>query len=430
METQIGSMQGEQQSRPSTGLFAWYRDITPGERRTFWSCKVGYALDAMDTQFLSFVIPTLIATWGITRGDAGFIGTATLLTSAAGGWIAGILSDRIGRVRTLQLTIVWFAFFTFLCGLAQSYEQLLIARALMGFGFGGEWTAGAVLMGEAIRSQDRGKAVGMVQAGWALGWGMSALLYALVFSILPPETAWRALFLIGLLPAVFVIFLRRLVKEPEVYAEHKAKEAASEQKTSFAAIFSPKLLSITLRAALLTTGAQGGYYAITTWLPTFLKTERGLTVLGTGGYLAMVIVGSYLGYITSAYLTDRIGRKRNFMLFALCSMAIALIYTQIPVNDTVMLMLGFPLGFFASGIFAGMGAFLTELFPTSVRGSGQGFCYNVGRAIGALFPFLIGHVSQTMPLGQTIGVFAAGAYGVLIIAALTLPETRGKTLEA
>jgi len=159
MESQIGRIDTPTQAdttphaEPSRGFFSWYRDITPNERRTFWSCKVGYALDAMDTQFLSFVIPTLIATWGISRADAGFIGTATLLTSAAGGWVAGILSDRIGRVRTLQLTILWFAFFTFLCGLAQNYEQLLIARALMGFGFGGEWTAGAVLIGEAIRAR-------------------------------------------------------------------------------------------------------------------------------------------------------------------------------------------------------------------------------------------------------------------------------------
>lgn len=442
METQIGSIPGaaepssqqpetqaEPAGAPSRGMFSWYRDITPNERRTFWSCKVGYALDAMDTQFLSFVIPTLIATWGISRADAGFIGTATLLTSAAGGWVAGILSDRIGRVRTLQLTILWFAFFTFLCGLAQNYEQLLIARALMGFGFGGEWTAGAVLMGEAIRARDRGKAVGMVQAGWAIGWGLSALLYALVFSLLPAETAWRALFLIGLLPAVFVIVLRRMVKEPEVYVDHKNRHGDAERK-SFTAIFSPGLLSITLRAALLTTGAQGGYYAITTWLPTFLKTERNLTVLGTGGYLAMVILGSYIGYVISAYLTDRIGRKRNFILFAIGSMTIALAYTHIQVSDTLMLLLGFPLGFFASGIFSGMGALLTELFPTSVRGSGQGFCYNVGRAIGAFFPFLIGQVSQQMSLGHAIGIFAAAAYGVLIIAALTLPETRGKQLES
>jgi len=415
----------------SGGPFRWYREISSQERRTFWSCKVGYALDAMDTQILSFVIPTLIGVWGLSKADAGLIGTCTLLASAAGGWAAGILSDRIGRVRALQITILWFAVFTFLCGLAQNYEQLLIARTLMGFGFGGEWTAGAVLIGEAIRAQDRGKAVGMVQAGWALGWGVSALLYAWFFSVLPPETAWRLLFLVGIVPAVFVFFLRRLVKEPEVFQEARTRQSSDgDAGTRFFAIFSPRLLSTTLRAAVLTTGAQGGYYAITTWLPTFLKTERHLTVLGTGGYLAVVIIGSYIGYLTSAVLTDRLGRKRNFILFAVGSMVVALAYTHLEVTDGLMLMLGLPLGFFASGIFAGMGAFLTELFPTEVRGSGQGFCYNVGRAVGACFPFLIGQVSAHSSLGHAIGIFAAGAYGLLILAALTLPETRGRQLES
>jgi MFS family permease len=410
--------------------FSWFYALSPKERRTFWSCKIGYALDAMDTQFLSFVIPTLIATWGITKGDAGLIGTVTLLTSALGGWLAGILSDRIGRVKTLQLTILWFAFFTVLCGLAQNYHQLLVARGLMGFGMGGEWTAGAILIGEVIRAKDRGKAVGMVQAGWAVGWGMSAILYALMFSLLPPALAWRSLFLIGVLPAVFVIFIRRFVDEPEVFVEQKRQQEKGAGQASFAEIFSPGMLSTTLRAVLLTTGAQGGYYAITTWLPTFLKTERNLTVLGTGGYLAMVIVGSYIGYVVSAFLTDRLGRKNNFILFALGSMSIAWTYTHLPVTDSAMLLLGFPLGFFTAGVFSGMGAFLTELFPTRIRGSGQGFCYNMGRAIGSLFPFLIGWVSQDMGLGRAIGLFAAVAYGLMIIAALTLPETRGKQLES
>ena len=412
------------------GYFAWFHELTSKERRTFWSCKIGYALDAMDTQFLSFVIPTLIATWGLTKGDAGLIGTVTLLTSAVGGWLAGILSDRIGRVKTLQITILWFAFFTVLCGFAQNFEQLLVARALMGFGMGGEWTAGAILIGEVIRAKDRGKAVGMVQAGWALGWGMSALLYALMFSILPDEWAWRSLFLLGVLPAIFVIFVRRFVEEPEVFVASQAKAIKAQERASFAAIFSPKMISITVRAVLLTTGAQGGYYAITTWLPTYLKTERHLTVLGTGGYLAMVIVGSYVGYIVSAFLTDYLGRKKNFILFAVGSLCIALAYTRMPVTDGVMLFLGFPLGFFVSGVFSGMGAFLTELFPTEIRGSGQGFSYNMGRAIGSLFPLFIGLSSKSMALGEAIGIFAAVAYGVMIIAALTLPETCGKQLES
>jgi MFS family permease len=412
-----------------TSHFGWLRQLTKAERRTFIGCKVGYALDAMDTQFLSFVIPTLIATWGLSKGDAGLIGTVTLLTSSLGGWLAGILSDRIGRVKTLQLTILWFALFTVLSGFAQTFNQLLVLRGLMGFGMGGEWTAGAILMGEVIRAKDRGKAVGMVQAGWALGWGVSALLYALMFSLLPAELAWRSLFLLGILPAIFVIYIRRFVEEPDLFLAEQRRSEHAEQ-ASFAEIFSPRMLSTTLRAVLLTTGAQGGYYAITTWLPTFLKTERHLTVLGTGGYLAMVIAGSYVGYIVSAFLTDRLGRKRNFILFAAGSLGIALAYTRLPVTDSVMLVLGFPLGFLVSGVFSGMGAFLTELFPTRMRGSGQGFCYNMGRAIGSLFPFAIGAAGQSLPLGHAIGLFAAGAYGIMVLAALTLPETRGKRLES
>ena len=414
----------------SRGMFGWYRHTNASERRAFWSCKVGYALDAMDTQFLSFVIPTLIATWSLTKGEAGLIGTVTLLTSALGGWVAGILSDRIGRVKTLQITIVWFAFFTLLCAFAQNYSQLLIARGLMGFGFGGEWTAGAVLIGEVIRPRDRGKAVGMVQAGWAIGWAASAGLYTLVFSLLPGDIAWRALFALGVLPAPFVIFIRRFVEEPEVHLQQKQRDAEAGNTSSFFEIFGPGVWLTTLRTAILATGTQGGYYAITTWLPTYLKTEQHLSVVGTGGYLAVIIAGSYAGYLCGAFLSDRFGRKLNFIVFSIASMAIALVYTRVPMSNALLLVLGFPLGFFASGIFAGMGAFMTELFPTRIRGSGQGFCYNFGRAVGATFPFLIGFVAQKMALGVAIGTFAAAAYGVVILAALTLPETRGAQLES
>lgn len=411
-------------------MFAWYGHLRSNERRAFWSCKAGYALDAMDTQFLSFVIPALIATWGLTSGEAGLIGTVTLLMSALGGWIAGILSDRVGRVRTLQITIVWFAVFTLACAFAQNFTQLLVARGLMGLGFGGEWTAGAVLIGEVIRARDRGKAVGMVQAGWAIGWGVSAGLYALVFSLLPTELAWRALFALGILPAPFVIFIRRFVEEPEVHRLAKQQERETRTTHSFMEIFGADLWFTTLRTALLATGAQGGYYAITTWLPTYLKTQQHLSVVGTSSYLAVIIVGSYAGYLCGAWLSDRVGRKFAFIAYALASMVIALAYTHVTLDNTLLLILGFPLGFFASGIFSGMGAFMSELFPTRVRGSGQGFCYNFGRAVGAAFPFFIGLVAQKMALGAAIGTFAAGAYGVLILAALTLPETRGATLKS
>jgi MFS family permease len=408
----------------------WYAEMAPREKSAFWACTGGWILDAMDVQIYSFAIPAIIAAFHLTNTDAGLIGTSTLLASAFGGWFAGAISDRFGRVRTLQITIAWFAVFTFLTGFAQNYSQLLACRALMGFGFGGEWAAAAVLIGEFIRPQHRGKAVGAMQSGWAIGWGVAALLATAFFTTFGQETAWRALFWVGIAPAVLVFFIRRMVDEPKVFDETQKKLDAAGKAANFLEIFSPPVIRTTILTCLLSIGAQGGYYAITTWLPTFLRTERKLTVLGTGGYLAVIIVGSFIGYLVSAWLNDRIGRRANFILFALCSIVTVLVYTQLPVDNTLMLWLGFPLGFFASGIFSGMGPFLTELFPTRMRGSGQGFAYNFGRGIAALNPMFVGMLSAKLPLGQSIGVFALIAYGLLIIAALLLPETKGRVLTA
>ena len=414
----------------ATEFTAWYRELAPNEKRTFWACFGGWALDALDVQIFSFAIPAIIAAFSITKADAGLIGTVTLVASAFGGWFAGMLADRLGRVRTLQITVVWFAFFTFLCGFAQSYSQLFVLRALMGLGFGGEWAAGAVLMGEVIRAQHRGKAVGSVQSGWAIGWGVAALLSTVLFTLLPQDTAWRALFWIGLLPAFLVFFVRRFVDDPPVFKAAQEQIARGHPRASVLEIFSPAMIKTTILISLLTTGAQGGYYALFTWLPTYLKVERKLSVIGTGGYIGVVILGSFIGYLVSAYLADRIGRRANFILFALCSVVTVIAYTLLPINDTMMLILGFPLGFFASGIFSGMGPFLTENFPTRVRGSGQGFTYNFGRGVAALNPTFVGLLSATLPLRQSIGVFALGAYGLVVIAALLLPETKGRELTA
>ena len=412
------------------GAFAWVSELAPRERRAFGACVGGWALDAMDVQMYSFVIPALIATWGITRAQAGVLGTAALLVSAVGGWFAGWIADRFGRVRTLQVAILWFAIFTFLSGLAQNYQQLFVARAFLGLGFGGEWAAGAVLLGESIRAEHRGKALGVMQGGWAIGWGMATILYAIFFTLLPAATAWRALFLFGIAPAVLVFFVRRYVEEPPVYLESRAKLAAHRDRPSFFEIFKGPLLRITLLGGLMGTGAQGGYYAVTTFLPTFLRTERGLSVLDSTGYLAILICGSFCGYLSGGFLADRIGRRLTFLVFALGAGIVVISYTSLSFGNNAMLVLGFPLGFFASGVFSAMGAFYTEHFPTRVRGVGQGFAYNLGRATGALFPTLVGYLSASMSLGNAIGLFAAIAYATMAIAAFLLPETKGKVLAA
>src|ERR1700709_1686963 len=389
-----------------TSLLAFYRDMNLPERRTFWACASGWALDGMDFMIYPLVIGTIISLWKVDPGTAGLAGTVTLLSSAIGGWLGGYLADRIGRVKTLQLTILWFSCFSLVCAVVQNFDQLLIARALLGLGFGGEWAAGAVLMGEAIRPQYRGRAVGSVQSGWAIGWGIAVLSQAILFSYLPPELAWRWMFAIGALPALLVFYLRRYVTEPEIAAATRARQAASGDRPSLWEIFHGPILKTTILASLMATGCQGGYYAITFWVPRFLTTERKLSIVSSTGYLAALIIGSFIGYLVGAGLADKIGRRKLFLYFSLGAIAVIVAYTQLPLNNEVLWLLGFPLGFFASGYFSGVGAFLTELYPTRLRGSGQGFCYNFGRGIGALFPFLVGWLSTSTTLATAIPLFA------------------------
>ncbi|MBD9664305.1 MFS family permease [Variovorax paradoxus] len=409
---------------------SWLRTLNPNEKRTLAASFSGYAVDAFDYYTLPLVTPILLSLWGMSKTEVGLIGTATLAASAIGGWVAGILADRYGRVRILQLTILVFAIFTFACGLAQTPEQLLVARTLQGLGFGGEWAVGSVLIAEMIRPAYRGKAVGLVQSSWAVGWGAAVLVSMALFSFLPPEYSWRAMFMLGLLPALLIVFIRRSIRDPEIYVQSRAAVARGERSGNFLAIFKPGMLGTTVLASLLFTGMQGGYYAIGVWLPTFLKNERHLTVLSSGGYQFMFIIGAFIGYLCGAYLSDRLGRRRAFILFAVGAGSLVYAYTLLPITDGLMLLLGFPLGFFMSGIFSGAGAFLAELFPNELRGSGQGFCYNFGRGIGATFPALVGVLSDRMhlSLGTAIGVCAAVAYAMVVIVALCLPETRGRDL--
>ncbi len=411
-------------------MFKWYRDVTSRERKTFWACFGGWALDALEVQMFGLAIPALIAAFALSKGEAGAISSVTLITSALGGWVGGTLSDRYGRVRTLQWMILWFSLFTFLSAFVSGYEQLLVVKALQGFGIGGEWAAGAVLMAEAIQPKYRGKVMGMVQSAWAVGWGAAVALFTLIYTFVPEALAWRVMFVVGLLPALVIIYVRRQVPEPESFArKQKAQTGPQTFLASLAGIFRPELLRVTLLGGLLGLGAHGGYHAVMTWLPTFLKTEKHLSVLNSGGYLAVIIVAFFCGCVASGFLVDKIGRRKNIILFAFCCVATVQAYVFMDLSNTAMLFLGFPLGFFAAGIPASLGSLFNELYPADVRGAGVGFCYNFGRVLSAVFPFMVGHMSEHMSLGSAIGIDAGIAYGVAVIAALALPETRGRNLD-
>ena len=234
------------------------------------------------------------------------------------------------------------------------------------------------------------------------------------------------MFWVGILPALLVLYIRRHVKDSEIF--HATRARSAEKGSSFLEIFSPELLRTTVFGSLLTTGMMAGYYAVTTWLPTYLKTVRNLSVLNTGAYTAVIIIGSFVGYLVAAYLCDHIGRRKTFLLFALGTAAVAMLYTLVPISNAAMLVLGFPLGFFLSGNFSGFGSYLTELFPSRMRGSGQGFVYNFGRGLGAFAPPAVGYLSTSVTLAQAIGVVTGLSFGLAVLALAFLPETRGKQL--
>jgi len=405
-------------------MFKWFTELTKTEKRTFWACFSGWGLDAMDTQMYALTIPTLIALWGMTKGDAGILGTAVLIMSALGGWIAGILADRYGRVRVLQVTILWFSAFTLLSGLTSSFWQLLATRSLQGLGFGGEWAVGAVLISETINPQVRGRVVGAIQAGWAVGYGIAVLLSTVLFLLLPKEIAWRVFFCFGMAPALLVIWVRRNIEEAPVFAEKKVSDA----KISIWEVFAKPYRLTTAKAVLLTFGIYGGNYVMITWLPAYLKLVLNLSIANIGGYLAINILGSFAGAFVNGWLADGVGRRKTFIIIALLQCVAVGVYTLAPINLTATLFLGFILGTLQSGTAAGTGAYLAELFPTRIRATAQGFTGNAGRAIGAVMPAMVGLISNKIQLAAAMGLCAVASYFVVVLAAFLLPETRGVDL--
>jgi MFS family permease len=407
-------------------MFTWFTSLSNSERRTFWACFGGWGLDAMDTQMYALTIPTLIALWAMTKGQAGILGTTVLIMAAIGGWMAGLLADRYGRVKVLQFTIAWFSFFTLLSAFTHSFWQLLLTRSLQGIGFGGEWAVGAVLISETIKPQVRGRVVGALQAGWAVGYGISVLAATILFCNLPQHIAWRVFFGLGILPSLLILWIRRNIEEAPIYVEARPKA----KKDSLWEVFDGANRSTTLKAILLTFGIYGGNYVMITWLPAYLKLVLHLSIAHVGGYLAINILGSFTGAFLNGWMADGIGRRKTFMIIACCQAIAVAVYTLTPIDLTATLILGFVLGTLQSGTAAGTGAYIAELFPTRIRGSAQGLCGNAGRALGALMPTMVGILGSNMKLGAAMGLCACSTYFLVVVAAFLLPETRGRDLRS
>jgi MFS family permease len=331
------------------------------------------------------------------------------------------------------LTILWFSVFSFLSGFAQTYEQLLILRVLQGLGFGAEWAVGAVLLGEVINPRHRGKALGTVHSGAAVGSGLAALLAGpVVAAIDDPDLGWRIVFWAGILPALLIFWVRRDSDDSEIFKRAAERQRANGERHSIGAIFKPQMLRITLLAALLSLGVQGAAYSISNYLTSFLSLERGLSIAVAGTLVLINSAGGFFGFITNAYVSDAIGRRRVFRLFGAGFIVTATFYLYAPLGDSAVLLAlaGFVYGFFQFGMYASFGAYFTELFPTELRGAGQAFAYNFGRAGSAVFVSLVPIVAlaAAMDLSAAMLLLGIGGIAFVVLATLLLPETAGSEL--
>ncbi len=420
------------EDRKSGGLFDWYRESDRKTRRVFWTCSAGWALDSADSVIYQYLIPLLITGLGMTLVQAGQIASANFFAAAVGGWIGGWLCDRFGRARILQLTILWFSVFSFASGFAQNYEQMMALRILQGIGFGAEWAVGAVLLGEIIKPRHRGKALGTVHSGAAVGSGIAALIAGPLAASLPPDLGWRVAFWLGILPAGLIFFIRRGTDDSEIFKQARQRALETGRRVNLASIFKPGMIRITALASLLAVGAQGAGYAVASYLTTFLGDERGLGTSLAGICVLFNSLGGFFGFLVNAYISDRIGRRNVFRLFGAGFVVTSSIYLFGPWggNIYVLIPLGFIYGFHQFGIYASFGPYFTELFPTEVRGTGQAFAYNFGRACSALFVMVVPIVALSFPLSMSMAMVAICGIACALVATLFLPETAGRELHS
>lgn len=407
-------------------MFYWYRETDRQTRRVFWTCLLAWGLDAADGFVYQYLIPVIIAGLGITLSQAGIVAGVNYFASALGGWIGGWLCDRIGRARILQITILWFSIFSGLSGFAHSFHQLLFIRAFQGLGFGAEWAVGAVLLGELIKPENRGRAIGTVHSAAAIGSGLAALLAGPIATAIGPQYGWRAVFWIGTLPALLVLFIRRGDDDSAVYKESRRSRAKAP---AISAIFAPSQIGVTAAAALLAVGAQGAGYAVSNYLTTFLHTERGLSTSAAGYYVLLNSAGGFVGFLVNGWLGDRLGRRTTFRLFAAGFVAAVMLYLYAPLGSgPALAACGFLYGGFQFGIYASFGPFFTELFATELRGAGQAFAYNFGRATS--FIFIQGVALLAAHLALSLSMMTMGMVGATcaFIATFLLPETAGRDL--
>jgi MFS family permease len=403
---------------PTIGMFAWLIDATPDQRRALLAASLGWMLDSMDVMLYALVLGQVQREMHLSAALSGAMMSATLVSAAVGGIGFGWFADRFGRVRALTLSVLGYSVFTALCGLAQTPMQLLACRIALGLGMGGEWASGAALVAETWPAQHRAKALAVVQSSWAVGYALGAALVALVM----PRFGWRAVFFAGVIPALIAFWIRRRLREPEVWEQRRAA------RPPVALLFRAPLGRAMAICATMNAATLFAWWGLFTWLPSFLSMPRhsggrGLSIVATSGWTIAMQTGAFLGYVIFGYLADRFGRKPVYIAYLLFAAVMVPLFAFTP-SHRALLLIGPLVGFFGTGYFSGFSVISSELFPTELRGSAMGFAYNIGRLASAVAPFAIGKLSESAGISVALSV-TAGAFLLAAAIAAALPAHPG-----
>jgi MFS family permease len=406
--------------------FGWWKEASPDARRALVAASFGWMLDAFDVMLYAMVLAALMADLGITKATAGLLGSLTLVASAVGGLVFGVVADRFGRRKALMASILIYSVFTAACGFATGVAMLAVFRIFLGLGMGGEWASGAALVSETWPARHRGKALGIVQSSWAVGYAAAAAVAALIL----PVWGWRGVFFVGVVPAFFTLWIQKRVREPEIWTAVRRK--APGVKAGFGEIFGRKRLRLTLFVISMNACTMFAWWGFNLWLPAYLSMppEQGGLGLGARTMSGLVIfmqAGMWLGYITFGFISDRLGRKRSYVGFLIVASVFMLLYAQAR-SPLLLLVLGPFVAFFGTGYFTGFGALTAEIYPTAVRATAQGITYNAGRIVSAAAPFVVGSLAQTRGFGVSFTLIAA-AFLAAAFFWIGIPETVGKPLD-
>jgi MFS family permease len=421
----------------------WLPQVSRYQWLILFVAWLGWVFDSMDATIYALALhPALHYLLGAHGGRVvppeaigwygGIIFSIFLIGWAIGGICFGVVADRIGRTKTLVFTILIYALFTGLAALSETWWQLAIYRFVTALGIGGEWAAGASLVAEVWPERERAKAAGMLQSAWGAGF-----LIAAVINLLLRGQSWRLMFVVGVIPAFVALLVRMWVKEPERWVRAHAldQQAGAVRAQRLAALFTPALRRSTLVGAGLAFVAVFGLWGATNWTPQLIRAlpdlkgsdEASMTTCVS--YATMVLnAGAIIGYLSFGPLADRLGRRMAFAIMCAGSLLMLPATFLVPRTYTQVILLLPILGFFNNGIFSGFPIYLPELYPTRIRASGAGFCFNAGRVLASAGPFLTG------ALVNALGNYGRAASVIALVYLLGLailpfaPETKGRPL--